>query len=102
MTAEEILQDYFAAYDAPRPFDPKHPEDGTLSRKRDGLPPLPLNAEQVKACIVLLEKEDRPEQMLDLLLNRVPPGTGEALKPLFWGVSLWKKRLRPDCRRSRR
>lgn len=87
MTAEEILQDYFAAYDAPRPFDPKHPEDGTLSRKQDGLPPLPLNAEQVKACIALLEKKDRPEEMLDLLLNRVPSGTGEAaaVKAAFLG-----------------
>ena len=94
MTAEEILQDYFAAYDAPRPFDPKHPEDGTLSRKQDGLPPLPLNAEQVKACIALLEKKDRPEEMLDLLLNRVPSGTGRRpLKPLFWAVSLREKRL---------
>lgn len=97
MTAEEILQDYFAAYDAPRPFDPKHPEDGTLSRKRDGLPPLPLNAEQVKACIVLLEKEDRPEQMLDLLLNRVPPGTGEAaaVKAAFLGRVALEKTVAP-------
>lgn len=97
MTAEEILQDYFAAYDAPRPFDPKHPEDGTLSRKRDGLPPLPLNAEQVKACIVLLEKKDRPEQMLDLLLNRVPPGTGEAaaVKAAFLGRVALEKTVVP-------
>ena len=97
MTAEEILQDYFAAYDAPRPFDPKHPEDGTLSRKRDGLPPLPLNAEQVKACIVLLEKKDRPEQMLGLLLNRVPPGTGEAaaVKAAFLGRVALEKTVVP-------
>lgn len=97
MTAEEILQDYFAAYDAPRPFDPKHPEDGTLSRKRDGLPPLPLNAEQVKACIILLEKKDRPEQMLDLLLNRVPPGTGEAaaVKAAFLGRVALEKTVVP-------
>lgn len=97
MTAEEILQDYFAAYDAPRPFDPKHPEDGTLSRKRDGLPPLPLNAEQVKACIILLEKKDRPEQMLDLLLNRVPPGTGEAaaVKAAFLGRIALEKTVVP-------
>lgn len=97
MTAEEILQDYFAAYDAPRPFDPKHPEDGTLSRKRDGLPPLPLNAEQVKACIVLLEKKDRPEQTLDLLLNRVPAGTGEAaaVKAAFLGRVALEKTVAP-------
>lgn len=97
MTAEEILQDYFAAYDAPRPFDPKHPEDGTLSRKRDGLPPLPLNAEQVKACIILLEKKDRPEQMLGLLLNRVPPGTGEAaaVKAAFLGRVALEKTVVP-------
>lgn len=80
MTAQEILQAYEAAYDAPRPFDPKHPEDGTLSRKQDGLPPLALNEEQVKACIELLEKNEHGEKMLDLLLHHVASGTG---KPAF-------------------
>ncbi len=42
MNAEEILQSFYAAYDVAREFDPKHPEDGVLSRKRDGLPPRPF------------------------------------------------------------
>ena len=80
MTAEEILQAYEAAYEQPRPFDPKHVEDGVLSRKQDGLPPLPLNAEQTAACVELLKKNKRAEKVLSLLLNRVPAGTGEAAK----------------------
>lgn len=80
MTAEEFLREYEAAYERARPFDAKHPEDGTLSRKEDGLPPLPLNAEQTETCAGLLEKSDRPEEILPLLLNRVPAGTGAAAK----------------------
>ncbi|MBR4126173.1 MAG: bifunctional aconitate hydratase 2/2-methylisocitrate dehydratase [Alphaproteobacteria bacterium] len=80
MTAEKILQAYEAAYEQPRPFDPKHVEDGTSSRKQDGLPPLPLNAEQTAACVELLEKNKQTEKALALLLNRVPAGTDEAAK----------------------
>ena len=80
MTAEEILQTYEAAYEHPRSFDPKHVEDGTSSRKQDGLPPLPLNAEQTAACVELLEKNKQTEKALALLLNRVPAGTDEAAK----------------------
>ena len=80
MTAEEILQAYESAYDQPLPFDAKHPEDGTLSRKRDGLPPMPLNAEQTAACVELLEKGGQTDKALSLLLNFVPAGTGEAAK----------------------
>lgn len=97
MTPEEILQDYFAAYDAPRSFDPKHPEDGVLSRKQDGLPPLPLNAEQVKACAALLEEGKQTTEMLDLLLNRVTAGTGEAaaVKADFLGRIALEKTVVP-------
>ena len=80
MTAEEILQAYEADYDTPRPFDPKHVEDGTLSRKQDGLPPLPLNAIRTAACVELLEKNEQTDKALFLLLNRVPAGTGDAAK----------------------
>ncbi|MBO4520608.1 MAG: bifunctional aconitate hydratase 2/2-methylisocitrate dehydratase [Alphaproteobacteria bacterium] len=80
MTAEEILQAYEAAYEQPRPFDAKHPQDGTLSRRQDGLPPLPLNAEQTAACVELLEKGEQTDKALSLLLNRVPAGTGDAAK----------------------
>ena len=80
MTAEEILEAYEAAYEQPRSFDPKHIEDGTLSRKQDGLPPLPLNAEQTAACVELLKKGEFTDQALSLLLNRVSAGTGDAAK----------------------
>lgn len=87
MTAEEILSAYEAAYEKPLPFDAKHPEDGTLSRKQDGLPPLPLNAEQTEACAELLEKGELTQKALPLLLNRVPAGTGKAaeIKARFLG-----------------
>lgn len=78
MTAESVLQAYYDAYTAPAAFDPKHPEDGTLSRKDDGLPPLPLNAEQTKAAAGMIEKGVRTAEMLNLILNRVRPGTDEA------------------------
>ncbi|MBR1945035.1 MAG: bifunctional aconitate hydratase 2/2-methylisocitrate dehydratase [Alphaproteobacteria bacterium] len=80
MTAEEILQAYEKAYETPLPFDSKHPEDGTLSRRQDGLPPLPLNAEQTAACVELLEKGEWTDKVLSLLLNRIPAGTGDAAK----------------------
>ena len=80
MTAEEIFSAYEKAYETPLPFDPKHPQDGTLSRKQDGLPPLPLNAEQTAACVELLEKAGQTDKTLSLLLNRVPAGTGEAAR----------------------
>ena len=80
MNAEEILQSFYAAYDAAREFDPKHPEDGVLSRKRDGLPPRPMNAEETQACVSLLESGKRTAEALDLLLNRVPSGTGDAAR----------------------
>ena len=87
MTAEEILQAYEKAYETPLPFDSKHPEDGTLSRRQDGLPPLPLNAEQTAACVELLEKGEWTDKVLSLLLNRVPAGTGDAaqIKAEFLG-----------------
>ena len=80
MNAEETLQSFYAAYDAAREFDPKHPEDGVLSRKRDGLPPKPLNADETRACVSLLENGKRTAEALNLLLNRVPSGTGDAAR----------------------
>lgn len=80
MTAESVLQACYDAYTAPAAFDPKHPEDGTLSRKDDGLPPLPLNAEQTRAAVELAEKGIRTAEMLGLILNRIPSGTGAAAK----------------------
>ena len=80
MTSEEILARYRASYDAPQPFDPKHPEDVTLSRREEGLPPLPMNAEETAAVCDLLSKGDGTPEMLDLLENEVEPGTGAAAK----------------------
>lgn len=87
MTDEETLLAYDAAYDAPRAFDPKHPEDGVLSRKQDGLPPKPLTAAETAACVSLLERGEKTARALDLLLNRVASGTGEAaaVKAAFLG-----------------
>ena len=48
-------------------------------RAQQGLPPLPLDAEQVSALIELLKKDDENSGvLLDLLINRVPPGVDQA------------------------
>ena len=55
----------------------KHVEE----RKALGIPPLPLDAEQTKALTLLLEKPDQKTDtnfLLDLLINRIPPGVDKA------------------------
>ncbi|MCX4188093.1 bifunctional aconitate hydratase 2/2-methylisocitrate dehydratase [Methylophaga sp. OBS4] len=49
-------------------------------RAQQGLPPLPLNAEQVSALIEQLKqgKNETSEQLLDLLIHRVPPGVDQS------------------------
>ncbi|MGE0082078.1 MAG: aconitate hydratase B, partial [Thiohalomonadaceae bacterium] len=49
-------------------------------RAAQGLPPLPLNAQQVAALVELLKNPPKGEEelLLDLLTNRVPPGVDEA------------------------
>ena len=49
-------------------------------RAAQGIPPLPLNAEQTNTITELLEKAQKSESkyLLDLLKNRVPPGVDEA------------------------
>jgi len=49
-------------------------------RDQEGLPPLPLNAEQVTALVELLKqaKNNDSEQLLSLLIHRVPPGVDQA------------------------
>jgi len=49
-------------------------------RAEDDLPPLPLNAEQVAAVVELLKAPPVGEEtfLLDLLVNRVPPGVDQA------------------------
>ncbi len=49
-------------------------------RAEDGLPPLPLNAEQVAALVKLIKIPPTGEAdlLLDLLINRVPPGVDQA------------------------
>lgn len=76
MNAEEILKAYEDAYEAAQKPDPNHPEEGTLSRKEDGLPPLPLNAEQTRAVVSLIE-EGRAD-LIPLLLTQVSAGAGQA------------------------
>lgn len=58
-------------------------------RAEDGLPPLPLNAEQVAGIVELLKTPPAGEAdfLVDLLVNRVPPGVDEAayVKAGFFG-----------------
>ncbi|PHS24685.1 MAG: bifunctional aconitate hydratase 2/2-methylisocitrate dehydratase [Methylophaga sp.] len=51
----------------------KHVEE----RAKEGLPPLALDAEQVSALVGLLKTEPTP-QLLELLVDRVPPGVDQA------------------------
>ena len=48
------------------------------NRREEGLPPLPLNAEQVQSIADLFEKGKGSQELLDLLENEVPPGVDEA------------------------
>lgn len=49
-------------------------------RQRQGIPPLPLNAEQVKALseLALNPPEGREELILKLLKEHIPPGVDHA------------------------
>ena len=51
------------------------------ARQLQGVPPLPLTAEQTHELTLLLEnplKETNNEFLLDLIKNRVPPGVDQA------------------------
>ena len=54
--------------------------DHVAARATKGIPPLPLNAEQTNCITQLLEQDSDFESnyLLDLLINRVPPGVDEA------------------------
>jgi aconitate hydratase 2/2-methylisocitrate dehydratase len=54
--------------------------DHVAERATKGIPPLPLNAEQTNCITKLLEQDSTydPSYLLDLLINRVPPGVDEA------------------------
>lgn len=49
-------------------------------RATEGIPPLPLNAEQVAQIVELLKNPSTKEhqQLLDLLIHRIPPGVDKA------------------------
>ena len=49
-------------------------------RAAEGVPPLPLNAEQVAALVELIKAPPAGEEsfLLDLITHRVPPGVDEA------------------------
>ncbi|MEW8205693.1 MAG: hypothetical protein AB2746_06170, partial [Candidatus Thiodiazotropha taylori] len=49
-------------------------------RAEQGIPPLPLNAQQVADLVELLKSPPAGEEetLLDLLTNRVPPGVDDA------------------------
>ncbi len=55
-------------------------QDHVAERATKGIPPLPLNAAQTNVITQLLEQENEyeSEYLLDLLINRVPPGVDEA------------------------
>ena len=50
--------------------------DHVAERAAQSIPPLPLNAEQINCVTQLLEQGNNSESdyLLDLLINRVPPG----------------------------
>ncbi len=48
------------------------------NRREEGLPPLPLNAEQVQSIADTFEKGQGNQELLNLLENEVPPGVDEA------------------------
>ena len=54
--------------------------DHVAERAAKGIPPLPLNAEQTNCITKLLEQDSTYDSsyLLDLLINRVPPGVDEA------------------------
>ncbi len=54
--------------------------DHVAERATKGIPPLPLNAEQTNCVTKLLEQDSNYDSsyLLDLLINRVPPGVDEA------------------------
>jgi len=54
--------------------------DHVAERAAKGIPPLPLNAEQTNCITKLLEQDSSYDSsyLLDLLINRVPPGVDEA------------------------
>ncbi len=54
--------------------------DHVSERSTKGIPPLPLNAEQTNCVTKLLEQNSAYDSsyLLDLLINRVPPGVDEA------------------------
>ncbi len=54
--------------------------DHVAERAAKGIPPLPLNAEQTNCVTKLLEQDSTYDSfdLLDLLINRVPPGVDEA------------------------
>ena len=55
-------------------------QDHVEQRAQEGLPPLPLDAEQVTALVSELKQANNPdsEKYLDLLIHRVPPGVDQA------------------------
>ena len=55
-------------------------QDHVEKRAQEGLPPLPLDAEQVTALISQLKEANNAdsEQCLELLIHRVPPGVDQA------------------------
>ncbi len=54
--------------------------DHVAERATKGIPPLPLNAEQTNCITQLLEQDSAYDSfdLVDLLINRVPPGVDEA------------------------
>ena len=54
--------------------------DHVAERAKKGIPPLPLNAELTNCITKLLEQDGTYDSsyLLDLLINRVPPGVDEA------------------------
>lgn len=60
-------------------FKSKYLENATL-RERDGVPPLPLNADEVREVLALLKNNEEVEFAKNLLVNRISPGVDDGAK----------------------
>lgn len=65
-------------------------------RAQQGIPPLPLNAQQVADLVELLKSPPGGEEetLLDLLTDRVPPGVDDAAYVKAGFLAVWPRERR--------
>jgi len=64
--------------------------DHVAERAQQGIPPLPLNAQQASALCDLLQKPPAGEEefLLSLLRDRIPPGVDQAAYVKAWSAAI--------------